>query len=295
MSQSTISTPAGNANDVEDDVRPVTDTEVAFFKENGWVYLPGLVRPDRSQAMRERGAPRLAGLMHGGNVQFDTPEALRAQLTVANAEGQGVVTDNKKWLEWRGPVRAAHDEVFEEAVLSPRMGRNVQRLLGRDRPMRVYHDIFMCKLPDAISTRTEWHQDSVAFPIDRNALTVWIALDEITPDQGPVQFFSGSHRCGLLGRSSPDRRTDLLDEYPELGRFALSPPHHMHAGDATVHHGLVVHGATANNTARPRWSYAVAYFPGDARYTGAPNHDCDGFGLRVGQPVDHPSFTPVRH
>jgi hypothetical protein len=33
--------------------------------------------------------------------------------------------------------------------------------------------------------------------------------------------------------------------------------------------------------------------PADARYTGAPNHDCDGFGLKVGYPVDHPSFTVV--
>jgi hypothetical protein len=275
------------------DVRAVTDTEVAFFHENGWVLLRSLVAPELCRAMLDRGAPRLEGKLDGTDTHFDTPEALRAQLTVSRAEGQGIVTDNKKWVEWRGAVRAAHDEVFGRAALAPTMGRNVQRLLGRDKQMRVYHDILMCKLPDSISTRTEWHQDSVAFPLDRSALTVWIALDEITPDQGPVQFYSGSQRCGLLGRGAPDRSSDLLDEYPELERFVLSPAHHLQAGDATVHHGLVVHGAGANTTSRRRWSFAVAYFPSDARYSGAPNHDCDGFDLKVGYPVEHPSFTPV--
>ncbi len=276
----------------QDDVRAVTDIEVAFFEHNGWVLLPGLVSPELCRAILERGKPRLIELMAGTDTDFASPEARREHMTISQSM-DGIVTDNKKWVEWRGAIRSAHDPVFGRAALAKTMGRNVQRLLGRDRAMRVYHDIFMCKLPDNVSLRTEWHQDSVAFPVDRNALTVWIALDEIQPDQGPVQFYSGSHRCGLLGRGAPDRKTDLLDEYPELARFALSPPHHLQPGDATVHHGLVVHGAGANNTTQQRWSFAVCYIPSDARYSGAPNHDCDGFGLRVGQPIDHPSFTLV--
>jgi hypothetical protein len=275
-----------------EDVRSVTDVEVAFFEYNGWVLLPGLVAPELCRAILERGKPRLSGVMAGTATDFATPEARREHMTVSQSE-DGIVTDNKKWVEWRGAIRCANDPVFGRAALAPAMGRNVQRLLGRNKPMRVYHDIFMCKLPDQVSVRTEWHQDSVAFPVDRNALTVWIALDEIRPDQGPVQFYSGSHRGGLLGRGAPDRKTDLLDEYPELARFALSPAHHLQAGDATVHHGLVVHGAGTNHTPYQRWSFAVCYIPSDARYSGAPNHDTDGFGLQVGQPIDHPSFTLV--
>jgi ectoine hydroxylase-related dioxygenase (phytanoyl-CoA dioxygenase family) len=266
--------------------------EVAFFEQNGWVLLKGLVSQEVCRAILEQGKPRLGELMRGTDTDFATPEDRREHMTVSNAE-DGIITDNKKWVEWRGAIRSAHDPVFGRAALARAMGRNVQRLLGRDKPVRVYHDIFMCKLPDKISVRTEWHQDSVAFPVDRNALTVWTALDEVRPDQGPVQFYSGSHRCGLLGRGAPDRKTDLLDEYPELRRFSVSPAHHLQPGDATVHHGLVVHGAGANNTPYPRWSFAVCYIPSDARYTGAPNHDCDGFGLKVGEPIDHPSFTLV--
>lgn len=277
---------------VTSDVRHVTDTEVAFFKENGWVLLRGLVSAGLCRAMLESGRPRVGDLMGGQGHEFATPEEKRAHMTLAG-KAEGTITNNKKWVEWRGAVRNAHDPAFSRAALHPAMGRNVQRLLGRDKPIRVYHDIVMCKLPEGLSTHTGWHQDSTGFPLDRNVLTVWMALDEITSDQGSMQFYSGSHRCGLLGRIPPDPGIDIVDEYPELERFAVSAPPHLLPGDCTVHHGLTVHGAGANNTAKPRWSFAVAYFPSDARYTGAPNHDCDGLGLRIGQPLDHPSFTPV--
>jgi ectoine hydroxylase-related dioxygenase (phytanoyl-CoA dioxygenase family) len=67
----------------------------------------------------------------------------------------------------------------------------------------------------------------------------------------------------------------------------------MQPGDATVHHSLTVHGASANSTPHQRWSFLTSYFPEGARYTGAPNHDCDGLDLRIGYEIEHPSFPRV--
>ena len=275
----------------EGDVRAVTDHEVAFYLQNGWVYLPGLISPELAGAMLERGKARLGAFVEAG--ERGHQQLGGDQMTMAKAESEGTLANIHQWCEWRGAVRSAHDPVLSRTALSQTMGRNVQRLLERDRPLRVYHDIFVCKLPENASTRTDWHQDATNFALDRNVLTVWIALDEITPDQGPVQFYSGSHRCGLLAAIPPGSPFDIVDEYPELARFPVSPPRNMRPGDATVHHGLVVHGASSNNTPRPRYSYIASYFPADARYTGAPNFDTDGFGFKRGDTLDHPSFTPV--
>jgi nitrite reductase/ring-hydroxylating ferredoxin subunit/ectoine hydroxylase-related dioxygenase (phytanoyl-CoA dioxygenase family) len=271
------------------DVRPVTDTEVAFFEQNGWVFLPGLVKPELCRAALEEGKRRLAHLVNNTGVEVVDPLEKRATVGIAGAE-EGTVNDIKIWVEWRGATRAARDPYFSRIAASKLMGANVRRLFRRDKPVRIFHDMFTCKRPDQGSAPTSWHQDNPNFPMDRNALTIWVALDEITPDMGPVQHLSGSHRCGMLG-DVPKSRMDLLDEYPDLARFPISPAHHMKPGDATVHHGLVVHGAGANMTSRPRWNYITAYVPADARYSGAPNHDTDGFGLKQGQTLDHPSFT----
>jgi hypothetical protein len=115
------------------DVRAVTDLEVSFFRENGWVLLRGLISAELSEAVLARGRPRLAGLMGGSDGRFATPEERYEHLRVAGTE-EGTVTDNDKWVEWRGAVRSAHDPVLGRAGLAKTMGRNVQRLLGRDQP-----------------------------------------------------------------------------------------------------------------------------------------------------------------
>jgi hypothetical protein len=272
-------------------VRAVTETEVALFKENGWALLRGLVKPEFCKPLLELGKARMAGLTQADGAAA-VPEEARKVLGIAGATG-GKVTDIKQWVEWRGAVRSAREPDFCRVALAKVMGRNAQRLLGRDKPMRIYHDILTCKLPDNASTPTSFHQDATNFPLDRNVLTFWIALDEVAPNQGPVQFYSGSHRLGLLGGIPARERLDLTAEYPDLADLPLSPAHHLQPGDCTVHHGLVVHGASANSTARPRWSYLVSYFPADARYTGAPNLDTDGFELKIGHAIDHPSFAVV--
>ena len=232
------------------DMRPVTDTEGYFFGQNGWVYLPGLVNPELYRLALERGKPRLAPLMNSAGSNTVDPLEQRGAVSIADTE-EGTVADIKIWLEWRGATRASHDPYFSRIAASKTMGENVRRLFRRDKSVRIFHDMVACKLPNQGSERTSWHQDSPNFQLDRNALTIWVALDEITPEMGPVQFLSGSHRCGMLG-DVPKSRMDFLDEYPELARFPVPPAHHMRAGDATVHHGLTVHGAGANATPRPR-------------------------------------------
>src|ERR1700730_264171 len=47
---------------------------------------------------------------------------------------------------------------------------------------------------------TNWHQDAPNFPFDRRGfLTIWIAIEDIELEQGPLTLLPGSHRLGLLG------------------------------------------------------------------------------------------------
>ncbi len=278
---------------VQDGIRAVSDDEVTHFVENGWAVLRGLISPELCKAMLDRGRPEIESVGgEAGKTALPTEELLE-QMGQAGAKGTDTVNEIGQWIEWRGALRALRDPLFSRVALDPMMGRNAQRLLGRDKAMQVYHDIFVCKRPDNVSTATGWHQDFAHFPFDRNALTVWIALDEVKPDQGPVRFYSGSHRQGMFGRVDPLNQIDLVDEYPELTSLDLSPAFHLQPGDCTVHNAMTVHGAGANLCPDPRWSYLVTYFPVDARYNGMPSHDADGFGLKVGYPIDHPSFPRV--
>ena len=111
---------------------------------------------------------------------------------------------------------------------------------------------------------------------------------------GTLRFYNQSHKYGCLGRSYLREGDDTVNMDPWLDKeMELSPPNNMRAGDATVHHGLTVHGAGANHGDRTRWAYAMTYFDAEALYTGAPYHTMDGLGLVVNEPLDHPNFPLV--
>ncbi|WP_181782356.1 hypothetical protein [Pseudonocardia pini] len=48
-----------------------------------------------------------------------------------------------------------------------------------------------------------------------------------------------------------------------------------------------------NRAATTRWTYVVTYFPGDARYVGAPSALTEGAVLRVDEPLRDLDRFPV--
>jgi ectoine hydroxylase-related dioxygenase (phytanoyl-CoA dioxygenase family) len=269
-------------------IREVTAAEAAFYREHGWVKLERLVAPDDAAELLSvaRGAMRRAGGTRRRESYYE-----------ATGTAGKAVLDIGFWQDYHYIARDDRAEPFVSLVFSREMGRNAQRLLGRSVPMRYSADLLACKVPlghEGESTPTIWHQDFPGLPFDRvGSLSFWLALDEVTPEQGAMRFLSGSQREGPLGRTIVVG-TDLLEVYPELlERYAVSEELCLEPGDATVHNAAVVHYAPANTTDRDRWAYIFTYFPGDTLYTGAQNHNFDDLGLQPNRPIEHPRFPQV--
>jgi len=267
-------------------VREVRDSEVVFYKQNGWVKLEGLISNELAGDLLARAHQRMgdSGAAH----------KLRPGRDLVN---------NTAWQDYHNI--AEEDEVFGALAFGKVMGRNAQRLMARDVPVRAYSNLLAVKLGTKQGTtthgtaKTDFHQDFCSVPLDRvGFLTFWIALDEVTPEMGAMRFYTGSHRLGSLGRIKWFEGREMIDVYPELGsECPLSPSLHYRPGDATVHHSLVVHGAPQNQTNRPRWPFIVSYFPADTKYTGGSSgseaHQDDEHALRVGEPYSGPRFPQV--
>jgi hypothetical protein len=265
-------------------MREVTDEEVAFFLENGWVKLDQLVAPELATDMLEAVRQQM--------------EIAESDLTEGGISAGGQVHDREHWRDWHFPGRDDGIEPFRSLAYSREIGHNAQRLMGREVPVNYHADMMAVKMPSGhvASGPTGFHQDWVNFPFDRvGFLTFWIALDEIPPERGAMRFHSGSHKAGPLGKMGLISGMELPDYYPDLHeRYPLSPPLHLHTGDATVHTGLVVHGAPPNTTDKPRWAAIFAYHPADTCYTGAPHHIFSpDLGLEVGKPIKHEIFRLV--
>ncbi len=258
--------------------RGVSQDEVAHYREQGWVHLPGFLSPEMTARLLAMARARMG------------------------EDGQG------------NPVSPMQQPFFNlEATSGPRdpalrplidgTGAAGRQLLDRHPGIgvRYFGDFFAAKLPAARETRhpgagaTYYHQDFMNWAVDRSGgMTFWVALTDLAPEAGTMSFLSGSHRMGALAHYRTHGEGGVLSDYPELaGRCPDSGPVAYRAGDATVHSALTVHGAGANRTADPRWAWILVANPSDVRWTGAPPEAFDTAGMQVLQPLDDERFPLI--
>ena len=248
-------------------VRAVTPDEVHFYREHGWVFLPGLIDPDTADQLRD-GAAKLMGV--------------RAE--EEDLKGAGKLD----WFtQYFRPDREI--EVFESVAHSPDLGRDAALMLGGDVAVRSMVNLTCAKPPG--KGITPFHQDH-GFPIRGETLAFWIALNDMTPEMGTMRFYDGSHKLGWLSGNPLD--------WPSLHEYTtLSPPLSYQRGDATIHGSLTVHGSPENLTDTVRWAFVVNFSPANAEYTGLPEgletfFDADlRSRLVMGKPMDVPEFPVV--
>jgi ectoine hydroxylase-related dioxygenase (phytanoyl-CoA dioxygenase family) len=118
--------------------------------------------------------------------------------------------------------------------------------------------------PPATGMAIPWHQDGQYWPMRPLAtVTVWVAIDPATIENGCLRVVPGSHTSGLLAHEvSSDARLALnqglaggaIDE-----RAAVDVE--LEAGQISLHHVMLVHGSNANHSSRRRCGYAIRYMP----------------------------------
>ena len=264
----------------EEHIRDVSDDEVAFFGENGWVGLPGLVSGELAAELLRR-IKDVTGL--------DYDELEPGSDANGNATLRSSAFNLLTMPRLQDPFLAAYQS-------SPKLGEVAARLSG-NRPMRLLTDSVIYKLPHwtGAGDVTEWHQDLPNMPLDRRGpVQLWLSLCEITPEMGSMQHLSGSQREEVLRPMGQKSLEELLEAHPHLAKYPISESEHFAPGDAIAHDGMTLHYAPVNNTNRIRWAYTSYRVPADTQYTANPPSPwLDGLGLKPNEPMEHPLLPIV--
>lgn len=250
-----LSTPSA---DLGSHIRDVTAAEVAHYEENGWVMLRGLFSRD-----------------------------LAAELLAAAREAVPAAADDANGNRHRQKLSGDNVQPFRSVSWSQEMGRVAHTLINRKRlsdvdvPIQFHSDSVWCKEPGA--SGTGFHQDDAVRPGDRpGVFNMWMALVNVTPEMGALRFLTGVHREGPLGHVRPKdapppgltaeqklERSErgVLNYYPKLtDLYEWSPPFTYEPGDATVHHGSMIHGGPGNTSDQQRWGLIMEYMPADTEF-----------------------------
>jgi ectoine hydroxylase-related dioxygenase (phytanoyl-CoA dioxygenase family) len=153
------------------------------------------------------------------------------------------------------------DERFRELVFHPAATVPCAQLLDTDR-LRFWHDQVFWKPPRHRGV-VPWHQDYSYWTRTGPPahISMFIALDDMGPENGGLEYVPGSHRWGLLPWQDFGGGLDALLEHltPEQKRAFQPVPQHLRAGQATIHHSHLIHGSKENPSARPRRATVLNY------------------------------------
>ncbi|MEM9586369.1 MAG: phytanoyl-CoA dioxygenase family protein [Planctomycetota bacterium] len=126
---------------------------------------------------------------------------------------------------------------------------------------------FFCKMPGD-GKAVAWHQDASYWPLSPSkAVTVWLAIDDATPENACMKFISGSHHHGhMTYRPSDSAEHNVLSQtidHPEqFGDEVFNP---LVAGQMSIHSDLLLHGSDANDSDHRRCALTLRYCAADVR------------------------------
>ena len=113
--------------------------------------------------------------------------------------------------------------------------------------------------------RIPFHRDGRYWPIDPlKTMTVWLAIEATTSENGCLQIIPNSHRSGQVGEHFTSK--DPEDAIPETLRESEFEAGEairveLEAGQMVLFDVFTIHGSGANTSAQRRLGYAMRYMP----------------------------------
>lgn len=198
---------------------------------------------------------------------------------------------------------------FRDLCLDSELPAIAQTFFGSQKINLLYDQLFVKEA--GMSQRTRWHNDQPYWPIrGRQVLSIWIALDITTADNGRLEFVRGSHKWDRWFQPEVFGKTDAITQYERNPEFEDIPDIEadredydiiswdLEPGDVYVFHAMTVHGAGGNTLSnRRRRGYTIRYIGDDVVYDVRPGlskpllcdtlrpggaMDCDRYPVLIG-------------
>lgn len=261
----------------------LTAEQVSQYQKNGFVVIEDFL--DANDLQQWRTALDEAIEKRNGNKMPDRKEVF----------GKGDDAD-KSYFEnvFDQLINLWQDnDKMREIMLDERIGKMAADLAGVN-GIRIWHDQALVKKPWA--NPTSFHLDTPYWSFsDRKALSIWVALDDVTYENGCLFFIPGSHQTTRLEIAGIGKNMgSIFSVYPELIK-TQSVPALMKAGSCSFHNGLTIHGAHANMTPGFRRAMTCAYMPDGNTYNGTQNilSDAQISKLKIGDLLNDDEQNPL--
>jgi ectoine hydroxylase-related dioxygenase (phytanoyl-CoA dioxygenase family) len=249
----------------------ISDRDIAFYHRNGYYIREGFL--EAADLEEWRAAVDEAVFKRTGHDKRTMAE--KTDWEKALKQVMNLWKDNP-------PMR--------KLMLDERMGKAAARLAGVD-GIRIFHDQALIKDPGG--RPTVWHQDLPYWSFThRAAISIWVALDDATEENGCLWYMPGSQNTELGAGVDLGKNDDIREKVPQLRCLsAVKVP--VKAGTAIWHNGLTYHYAGPNRTEKSRRAMTCAYMPDGAVCNGRYHGIQGDFKPAAGELMDRDEVLPL--
>ena len=217
----------------------MTNSSRTIFKDQGYVLIDSIMEEKEIAYFRKIYEDFLSGKI--------STDGHRSDLSGSNSKKELIIQVMRPSILYP-PLQSSN--LYQKAL------KIAKELLGND--MAIDFDMLIDKSP-LTNKETPFHQDE-AYWIDMNdkrAVSCWVALDDVSKDNGCMWFVPKSHKFALRPHSQIENGGALKCEATEDEATAIE----MNAGSCTFHHGRTIHYARGNKTNTRRRAIIINFRP----------------------------------
>lgn len=265
---------------------------IEAFRNDGFVALSNVLSKEAVSALNDRLEHVLRGNFDRGKAPDKTPRLVKTPYRAQTTKPLGF-SGNLQNVKVQQIVNIRNsDSLFSQLACNTNLARLVGQLAGWQRQgTRLAQDQVWAKPPAAAPL--VFHRDSAYFMFDpTDVVTVWIALDDMDAELGPLEYVRGSHKWGdarwgstsqffqpnaggkkllhtaavengILPENEGDKTCEEACQALDIVSMAG-----LKAGGISIHNGRTWHGSGKNqSTCRPRRGLGLHFVPGNVRFT----------------------------
>ncbi len=219
----------------------LSEEQVAFYRENGYLHLEGVLSEDEAYALREEAHALIRRLAetHGGE------ETLNAAWGSSRA-----LSELPPKLLHCHKVQY-HSALFTRLICDPRLTDRIACLIGAN--IQLHHTKLFIKPPEQ-GAPFPLHQDYPYFPHERHTMLAGVFFfDDAPVEKGCICVVPGSHKRGPIPHNPEGGWHLPTEQYP----LESAVPIPARAGDVVVFNYLTIHGSGVNRTQSARTTLLV--------------------------------------
>ncbi len=228
-------------------LKAVSNDDIQSFHDRGYLVINNAFSEQETLAALQG----LIALIDGKNTEFKGIQFENSVIdrldSLSSEQRQDAVRKLYSFVNY--------DKGLNDLAFHPDLLKLIGRIAGEEK-LNMFQDMALLK-PPFIGREKPWHQDMAYFnvPLDTTIVGVWVALDEVSPENGCMMVIPGSHKQGaVIHFKKRDWQICDTDVYND---GAVAVP--LNPGSILLFHGLIHHGTPANLSPKRRRAVQFHY------------------------------------